>query len=56
LPTFNWIGKEAVVRHHKEVPFHLLEADPKFSDGKAIASDLDLSKWAMYSPGGPPND
>jgi len=31
MPTLNWIGKDAVVRHHREVPFHLLEADPKFS-------------------------
>ena len=23
-PTLNWIGKEAVVKHHKEVPFRLL--------------------------------
>lgn len=21
VPTLNWIGKDAVVRHHKEVPF-----------------------------------
>ena len=26
VPTLNWIGKDAVVRHHKEVPFRLLEA------------------------------
>ena len=25
MPTLNWIGKEAVVRHHAEVPFRLLE-------------------------------
>jgi adenine-specific DNA-methyltransferase len=25
MPTLNWIGKEAVVKHHKEVPFRLLE-------------------------------
>jgi protein gp37 len=24
MPTLNWIGKCAVVEHHKEVPFHLL--------------------------------
>lgn len=21
MPTLNWIGKEAVVKHHKDVPF-----------------------------------
>ncbi|MDO9012597.1 MAG: site-specific DNA-methyltransferase [Gallionella sp.] len=25
MPTLNWIGKQAVVKHHKEVPFRLLE-------------------------------
>jgi hypothetical protein len=24
-PTLNWIGKEAVVNHHLQVPFHLAE-------------------------------
>lgn len=28
MPTLNWIGKEAVVKHHKEVPFRLLEPVP----------------------------
>jgi hypothetical protein len=23
MPTLNWIGKEAVVKHHKDVPFRL---------------------------------
>ncbi|MDF1659399.1 MAG: site-specific DNA-methyltransferase [Verrucomicrobiales bacterium] len=31
MPTLNWIGKEAVIRHHKEVPFRLLETDEKLS-------------------------
>ena len=25
MPTLNWIGKEAVVNHDKEVPFRLLK-------------------------------
>ena len=25
MPTLNWIGKQAVVKHHKDVPFRLLE-------------------------------
>ena len=24
MPTLNWIGKDAVVDHHKQVPFRLL--------------------------------
>ncbi|WP_156885286.1 hypothetical protein [Acidihalobacter ferrooxydans] len=31
MPTLNWIGKEAVVTHHKNVPFCLLEPDPALS-------------------------
>jgi len=31
MPTLNWIGKEAVVRHHAEVPFRLLEEVPGLS-------------------------
>jgi adenine-specific DNA-methyltransferase len=33
MPTLNWIGKEAVVKHHKEVPFRLLEPVPELSCG-----------------------
>ena len=25
MPTLNWIGKNAVINHHMEVPFHLLK-------------------------------
>lgn len=31
MPTLNWIGKEAVIRHHKEVPLRLLEPVAEFS-------------------------
>jgi adenine specific DNA methylase Mod len=27
MPTLNWIGKDAVIKHHKEVPFRLLDPD-----------------------------
>jgi hypothetical protein len=27
MPTLNWIGKEAVVDHHRRVPTRLLEGD-----------------------------
>lgn len=40
MPTLNWIGKEAVVRHHKEVPFRLLEADPELSHGDPASGNL----------------
>lgn len=25
MPTLNWIGKEKVINHHREVPFKILE-------------------------------
>ncbi len=31
MPVLNWIGKEAVVKHHREVPFRLLEPVPELS-------------------------
>lgn len=40
MPTLNWIGKEAVVKHHKEVPFRLLEPVPELSCGPADAGNL----------------
>lgn len=33
MPTLNWIGKEAVVKHHHEVPFHLLKDLPELACG-----------------------
>ena len=30
MPTLNWIGKDAVVDHHKQVPFRLLKPYPDF--------------------------
>jgi len=40
MPTLNWIGKEAVETHHKEVPFRLLEAVPGLSCGEVESGNL----------------
>jgi site-specific DNA-methyltransferase (adenine-specific)/adenine-specific DNA-methyltransferase len=40
MPTLNWIGKDAVVKHHHEVPFHLLKDVPDLSCGDAGAGNL----------------
>ena len=44
MPTLNWIGKEAVVKHHKDVPFRLLEPVAELSchprPQAGITSDL----------------
>lgn len=40
MPTLNWIGKEAVVKHHREVPFRLLEPVADLSCGPADSGNL----------------
>ena len=40
MPTLNWIGKEAVVKHHKEVPYRLLETVSELSCGDADSGNL----------------
>ncbi len=39
MPTLNWIGKDAVVKHHKNVPFRLLEPVAELSCGPAQGKD-----------------
>ena len=34
MPTLNWIGKEAVVNHHQQVPFHFLKDVPELACGE----------------------
>ena len=40
MPTLNWIGKEAVVKHHKDVPFRLLEPVAALGCGVADSGNL----------------
>ena len=40
MPTLNWIGKEAVVNHHQQVPFHLLKDVPDFACGEPGEGNL----------------
>ncbi|MBF0657584.1 site-specific DNA-methyltransferase [Psychrobacter sp. NG25] len=40
MPTLNWIGKEAVEKHHKAVPFRLLEPVEELSCGDADSGNL----------------
>ena len=40
MPTLNWIGKEAVVNHHQQVPFHLLKDAPDLSCGDPGSGNL----------------
>ncbi len=40
MPTLNWIGKEAVVNHHRQVPFHLLTDVPDLACGEPGEGNL----------------
>jgi adenine-specific DNA-methyltransferase len=40
VPTLNWIGKEAVVNHHRQVPFRLLRDVPSLSCGDPGSGNL----------------
>jgi adenine-specific DNA-methyltransferase len=40
LPALNWIGKAAVVRHHQDVPFRLLEPLAELSCGASDSGNL----------------
>lgn len=40
MPTLNWIGKEAVVNHHLQVPFHLLKDVPELACGEPGSGNL----------------
>lgn len=39
MPTLNWIGKDKVVNHHLEVPFHVLERKYSFDAEGRHAED-----------------
>ncbi|HAV3521669.1 site-specific DNA-methyltransferase [Acinetobacter junii] len=40
MPTLNWIGKEAVEKHHKDVPYRLLEPVVELSCGDEQSGNL----------------
>lgn len=40
MPTLDWLGKKAVLNHHREVPFRLLKNDPELSAGDQESGNL----------------
>lgn len=40
MPTLDWIGKEAVVNHHREVPYRLIYCDGELSAGDPDSGNL----------------
>ena len=39
MPSLNWIGKEAVTQHHKQVPFRMLQPVAELSCGEAASPE-----------------
>lgn len=40
MPTLNWIGREALINHHNEIPYHLLRCNGTLSVGDAGNGNL----------------
>ena len=40
MPTLHGIGKDAVVNHHRQVPFHLLKDVPELACGEPDEGNL----------------
>ena len=40
MPTLNWIGKDAFINHHREVPFRLLKCRADLSVGDPDSGNL----------------
>ena len=40
MPTLDWIGKKAVINHHRQVPYRLLKCDPNLSAGDPESGNL----------------
>src|ERR1017187_1546618 len=40
MPTLDWIGKKAVLNHHRTVPYRLLRRDPNLSAGEPDSGNL----------------
>lgn len=40
MPTLDWIGKNAVVNHHREVPYRLVHCDGDLSAGDPDSGNL----------------
>ena len=40
MPTLDWIGKKAVLNHHRQVPYHLLRCNASLSAGDPDSGNL----------------
>ena len=46
MPTLHWIGKEKVINHHRDVPFHVLNEKYAFNTEGAIFISIDDNEQA----------
>ncbi|WMN12101.1 site-specific DNA-methyltransferase [Marivirga salinae] len=51
MPTLNWIGKEKVVNHHRDVPFRVLEHQYHFSAEKGVSAESSAEAGNMIIHG-----
>jgi len=49
MATLDWIGKKAVVNHHREVPYHLLKEVPELSCGDADSGNLIVEGYNLVA-------
>ena len=49
MPTLDWIGKKAVVNHHRWVPYHLLQCDKAVSVGRPRQRQLTSKGRRAYA-------
>jgi hypothetical protein len=49
MPSLNWIGKEAVTQHHKQVPFRMLQPVAELSCGEATLHRFIAVKKTLFS-------
>ena len=55
MPTLDWIGKKAVLNHHREIPFRLLKVDEELSvvengSGNLLVEGDNLQALKALSP------
>ena len=48
MPTLEWIGKEKVINHDKEVPFKLLDAQYTFDEKGKREGEADSSNKIIH--------
>lgn len=49
MPTLTWIGKEAVEKHHLEIPYRLLEYDDSLSAGDKESGNLLIQRDNLHA-------